>query len=156
MVTRPLARIKHEIGHAYIAVTRHERLSSHDRPSTAVVLEDGIPLPGPANAPHDDIRRFGGGMYSFWHDSVYFSTPDNSDPAANGRKYSIRYKHVSLDRIAAIIPDRLYRLGGRTSARIADLFRIEKWRQAWWGGLYWLCFAWVLRRGGKPTRERRG
>ena len=38
---------------------------------------------------HDDIRRHGGGTYSHWRDTLVFSTPDNSDPNANGREYAV-------------------------------------------------------------------
>jgi radical SAM protein with 4Fe4S-binding SPASM domain len=54
----------------------------------SVLLEDGVPLPFPS-ALHDDIRREGSGRYSFWGDTLYFSTSDNSDPARNGRRYEL-------------------------------------------------------------------
>ena len=58
------------------------------RRSTAVLLENGRAL-GPAHAVHATIRERGGGAYSHWLDQVYFSTPDGSDPRANGRLYSV-------------------------------------------------------------------
>lgn len=87
----PLANIRPEIGFAYVARTGLPELSSHEQPSDARVLEDGVPLPGPANDLHDNIRRVGRGRFSFWYDCVYFSTVDNSDPRANGRQYEIAY-----------------------------------------------------------------
>ena len=86
-----LIGIRPEIGFAYIAPTNHPELSHHQRPSPAIVLEDGFPLPGPPNSIHEDIRKIGKGRFSFWHDYVYFSTSDNSDPNANGRTYQIYY-----------------------------------------------------------------
>ena len=54
---KPVSKIRHESGFAYIARTWHPELSAHKLPSSAVVLEDGVPLPGPADALHDDIRQ---------------------------------------------------------------------------------------------------
>jgi len=41
------------------------------------------------DAPHDDIRRLGGGRYSVWHGWVYFSASDNTDPLETGRRYEL-------------------------------------------------------------------
>lgn len=54
--------------------------------STLVLFEGDQPLV-PAHAPHDYIREHGRGAYSHWHDALYFSTSDGSDPRANGRLY---------------------------------------------------------------------
>lgn len=86
-----LSDIQLESGFAYKVSTGQPRLSSHKGPSTARILEDGVPLTGPENAPHKDIREIGLGRYSFWHDYVYFSASDNSDPRINGRSYQIEY-----------------------------------------------------------------
>jgi SAM-dependent methyltransferase len=91
----PLSDIRPEIGFAYIAATNRPWLSSHRRASNASVLEDGVPLPGPANAPHDGIRQIGQGRFSFWHNYIYFSASDNSDPRTNGRSYEISYTDAS-------------------------------------------------------------
>lgn len=56
--------------------------------SGADLLENGIGL-GPAHALHDSIIRTGRGRFSHWHNVVYFSTSDNSDPRANGRSYTL-------------------------------------------------------------------
>ncbi len=85
-----LTDIRPELGFAYIAPTGRPEWSSHEHPSLAQVLEDGKPLPGPANVLHEDIRQVGLGRYSFWHDYVYFSASDNSDPCTNGRRYEVR------------------------------------------------------------------
>jgi hypothetical protein len=55
-------------------------------PSTLRLFENGKEL-GPAHAPHADIRAKGGGQFSHWNTTLYFSASDNSDPRTNGRKY---------------------------------------------------------------------
>lgn len=56
-----------------------------------ILLEDGKPV-GQAHADHADIRGQGGGRWSHWKDSVYFSSSDGSDPRTNGKKYQMVYK----------------------------------------------------------------
>lgn len=56
--------------------------------STLLVFEDENPL-GPAHASHEEIRTLGGGCFSHWADSLYFSTSDNSDPNTNGKTYTV-------------------------------------------------------------------
>jgi FkbM family methyltransferase len=56
--------------------------------STLLVFEDDNPL-GPAHASHEEIRKLGGGRFSHWVDSLYFSTSDNSDPNTNRRTYVV-------------------------------------------------------------------
>jgi len=63
-------------------------MSSHKGPSVAQILENGKLLPH-ANALHDDIRRFGEGRFSFWHDYVYLSASDNTNPRTNRRLYQV-------------------------------------------------------------------
>ncbi|CAA7619659.1 hypothetical protein [Magnetospirillum sp. SS-4] len=58
--------------------------------SRLVLLEDGQPVGSP-HALHAQIRMQGGGLYSHWLDSVWFSTSDNSDPNTNGRTYTARW-----------------------------------------------------------------
>jgi hypothetical protein len=59
--------------------------------SSLRLYENGIPL-GPPHANHGDIEATGGGCYSHWRETLYFSTSDNSDPRHNRRAY-----HVQLD-----------------------------------------------------------
>ena len=101
----PLLAIALESGHAFIGRTGRSALSAHDRPSPAVVLEDGRPLSGPANAAHDDIRHAGGGRFSFWHDHVYFAASDNTDPRTNGRTYEIAFPMGAVRETALRIRD---------------------------------------------------
>jgi FkbM family methyltransferase len=56
--------------------------------SSVVLVEDTQAL-GPGHVLHVDIREHGRGRYSHWQDELYFSTSDNSDPNANGRRYTL-------------------------------------------------------------------
>ncbi len=98
--TAKLRNVRLEKGYAYIAPTNHPELSERIVPSPAVVLEDGIPLPGPAGSTHDAIRALGRGRTSFWGRDVYFSASDNSRPTGNGRTYSMRYPRYVGDGFA--------------------------------------------------------
>src|SRR3954470_13323352 len=46
------------------------------------LLENGRPLETP-HALHAEILSVGGGRYSHWLDTLYFSTSDNTDPRTN-------------------------------------------------------------------------
>jgi hypothetical protein len=59
--------------------------------SPLMLFEDSAVL-GPAHSVHEDIRNKGGGAYSHWGESLYFSTSDNSDPNLNGRNYWVLVK----------------------------------------------------------------
>lgn len=69
--------------------------------SRLVLYEDGREL-GPSHAQHETIRQIGGGAYSHWHNTLYFSTSDRSDPRTNRRNYrlalvSLRLVVIALD-----------------------------------------------------------
>lgn len=70
----------------------------NDRPrrSPLILLEDGKPL-GSGHDLHGSILNEGGGRYSFWQDTVYFSTSDGSDPTQNGRRYTISRIDLEVD-----------------------------------------------------------
>lgn len=141
MPEKLIGDIQKELGSAFIAYTGNRGLSSHERPSAAVLLENGQPLPGPPNALHDEIRRIGRGRYCFWHNSVYFSTPDNTDPRTNGRVYSIRYNR-DIGRLS--LPLQLIRKLRCGSARfLAPLLNSESRSNFLWGALYWTCFVFL-------------
>jgi hypothetical protein len=89
--TDVLKSIRPERGLACVAPTYHGELSADAHPSTGTVFENGSALAGPADAPHDDIRRLGSGRFCFWGSAVYFSASDHSLPSTNGRIYTIRY-----------------------------------------------------------------
>ncbi|MCA1989086.1 MAG: class I SAM-dependent methyltransferase, partial [Desulfarculus sp.] len=52
------------------------------------LVEDGRDL-GPGTALHTEIRDLGGGRFHHWLRTLYFSTPDGSDPRTNGRVYAL-------------------------------------------------------------------
>ena len=53
-------------------------------------------LLGPPHTVHDLIREGGGGAYSHWGDTLYFSTADGTDPRTNGRSYRAVIPALSL------------------------------------------------------------
>ena len=62
--------------------------------SPAVLLENGRLLPGPANAPLEDIAIRGHGRYAIRSGEAIFSTSDDTSPVANGRQYTISYPYI--------------------------------------------------------------
>ena len=84
-----LREVTHEKGHCYVAVLGRKLISDSDGQSRLKLFEGGQELPFPHSS-HDDIRDLGAGRYSHWGDVVYFSSSDNTDPFANGRRYSVR------------------------------------------------------------------
>ncbi len=56
--------------------------------STLRVTEDGIVL-GPAHTQHAEIAEQGRGRFSHWHNTLYFSTSDGTNPRSNGRRYEV-------------------------------------------------------------------
>jgi len=81
--------INKETGHCYTCVLPKGLLSDAEAVSRLTIYEDGAPFGSP-HCSHTDIRGQGGGRYSHWTGWLYFSTPDNSDPRINGRKYTYR------------------------------------------------------------------
>jgi O-methyltransferase len=73
--------------------------------STLILLENGVGL-GPAHAAHNIIREQGCGLFSHWHDSLYFSTSDNTDPRCNDREYHVfspPLHHVAVQRAIGVL-----------------------------------------------------
>ncbi len=58
------------------------------------LYENDTPL-GPADCPHDDIRRLGEGRYHIGGHSVHFSTSDGTDARRNQRVYALKRPAVS-------------------------------------------------------------
>jgi SAM-dependent methyltransferase len=90
--THALDRFTHGGGHCWVTpmpagVPAGDGIDDNER-SCVVLLEDGVPL-GPAHAHHAVIRSQGGGGFSHWGDTLFFSTSDNSDPRDNGRRYAV-------------------------------------------------------------------
>ena len=83
-----LMEMIHEKGNCYVAPLGRKLISDSNGRSRLTLFEDGQALPY-AHSAHDDIRDIGAGRYSHWGDAVFFSSSDNSDPAKNGRRYSV-------------------------------------------------------------------
>jgi hypothetical protein len=83
-----LKTFRREVGFCWMARVPGGLISDADGWSRLILFEDGKPLPL-GHAPHEEIRQLGAGRYSHWGADVYFSTPDNSDPAKNGRRYTV-------------------------------------------------------------------
>jgi hypothetical protein len=62
-----------------------DRPGKEDR-SPVLLCENGK-LIGAPHTQHEEIAKYGGGLFSHWGHSVYFSASDNSDPNSNGREY---------------------------------------------------------------------
>ncbi|GJM22567.1 MAG: hypothetical protein DHS20C15_24820 [Planctomycetota bacterium] len=56
--------------------------------SQVELREDGVPI-GPAHEAHTKIVDVGGGAYSHWGETLYFSASDNTDPNTNGLRYTL-------------------------------------------------------------------
>jgi glycosyltransferase involved in cell wall biosynthesis len=78
------AVIQPDTGHCFIA-----ELALGKGSSKLVLSEGGVRL-GPKSSMHASIRESGGGQYSIWGGSLYFSASDNSDPRTNQRRYVLR------------------------------------------------------------------
>ena len=61
--------------------------NEHPESSSLVLLEDDRPI-GPPHTQHELIRKYGGGRYSHWRRALFFSTPDDSNPNLNKRRYA--------------------------------------------------------------------
>lgn len=62
--------------------------SEEPQRSPFLLCEDGK-LIGHPHSSHDSIRTNGGGLFSHWYDTLYFSAPDDSNPNTNGRSYAL-------------------------------------------------------------------
>lgn len=67
------------------------RADTNDAPASSQLqlFENGRRI-GRPHTTHSLIREAGRGSFSHWGDGIYFSTPDHSDPRANGRTYRVR------------------------------------------------------------------
>jgi hypothetical protein len=78
-----------EEGLCFTVPVPENMLSDRESASRLRLFEDESPV-GLPHCSHDDIRRLGGGRYSHWGPTFYFSTPDNTDPRTNRRRYVVR------------------------------------------------------------------
>ncbi|MCL4197780.1 MAG: hypothetical protein KJZ69_09845 [Phycisphaerales bacterium] len=92
----PLTDIRPERGLCFIAriplLSPNER---DDRKTGLRLFEDDVELTQAAR-PHAEIREIGGGRFSHWGPTLYFSSTDGSDPRTNGRRYTIRFTRDSI------------------------------------------------------------
>jgi hypothetical protein len=149
---QPIRNILHEVGFAYSAKIGNIKPASSARLTSAVMLEDGVPLPGPANAARTDISQIGQGRFSFWHNVVYFSATDNSDPRTNGREYAFQYTSQRFGKLRPLVLFIIKPLRVRKWLRwYVPIIRYHLWNirsgLTLWGVWYWVCFINVLRRG---------
>ena len=77
-----------ETGNCWVVEVPEFLPSDKEAASSLRLFENGREL-GPGHASHDEVRRSGCGRYSHWGAALYFSTSDNSDPRANGRRYTV-------------------------------------------------------------------
>jgi glycosyltransferase involved in cell wall biosynthesis len=68
------------------------------------LFEDKMEL-GPAWSLHDDIRKFGAGRYSHWGGRLFFSSSDNTSPAANGRRYRLLLERLDQRDLISQVQD---------------------------------------------------
>ena len=127
----PVTEITGSEGHAYWIQLGHEFWSQRDGGSSAMLFEDGAPLPGP-DALHVGIREIGLGRFSFWNDGVLFSSSDNTDPRTNGRTYRIVAPRI----VSPVIWD-----GTRLLCALALA----------WSAFFWISYG----RGAAATVKRR-
>jgi hypothetical protein len=123
--------IQKEEGNTYIASLRRypwpvivlSDSLEHPKRAKTQLFEDGQDL-GPRHTSHNTIRATGGGAFSHWGDHLWFSTPDNSDPRSNGRKYGVRTT-LRLDWrfVLAVFLSLEFTAGLRISKRIAQSSR---------------------------------
>lgn len=84
--------MSHEAGACYSLSfpEYHMPFDHEDDPagSTLRLYENEVLLAG-AHSAREEIIDLGAGRYSHWHDTLYFSARDNSDPRTGGNVYSI-------------------------------------------------------------------
>jgi hypothetical protein len=84
-----LSDFRQESGYCWVSPLPTGLLSDLDSVSSLQLYEDGIPL-DPAHSAHDAIRLHGAGRFSHWGSRLYLSSSDNTSPAENGRRYTVR------------------------------------------------------------------
>jgi hypothetical protein len=76
--------------------------SARQQQSRLVLFENGRAL-GPVHSLHADIMEKGSGRLSHWHNVLYFSASDNSDPRANGRTYRVIARNMPIERLGWLV-----------------------------------------------------
>jgi hypothetical protein len=70
--------------------------------STLRLFEDEREI-GPAHAEHEVIRTLGGGRFSHWGTTLYFSASDGSDPRSNRRTYRFLWSAIDDSGCARVL-----------------------------------------------------
>lgn len=91
------SRMTHDSGYCYLYP-----VTDLDQYQTVLLFENNKII-GSINNTHDIIRTQGKGFYSAWHESLFFSTSDNSDPRTNGRAYRIIALNLGRETLPQII-----------------------------------------------------
>jgi len=91
--------IRHDQGCSYISnanwrspgypITLFVSDNPHSNEASRLLLFEDGKLIGSPHSLHENIRKTGGGRYSHWDGTLYFSTPDCANPIGNGKTYSI-------------------------------------------------------------------
>lgn len=85
-------QFNHDDGYSYIAdisaLINEIRDGGRQPDYVCILFENELEI-GPRNTQHVDIRKYGGGRYSFLNNNLWFSASDNSDPIHNNKKYSV-------------------------------------------------------------------
>ena len=127
MSFRALNAVRHETGFCWMADLDDDIVCGDTLGRATSVLrlfENELEL-GPSHSSHDFIRFRGAGAFSHWERVLFFSASDNSDPASNGRTYSIEAPLAnnpltidsSFDRKCSALPIN-YRAPVRTNSEI--------------------------------------
>lgn len=88
---------RHDGGSAYVADLPPDLKSLTGRDDVIFLLQENDQELGPGDSVHQHIRDRGGGRFSVWQSSVYFSASDGSNCEANGRNYSLLGINASKD-----------------------------------------------------------
>lgn len=147
-----LSQVEHVRDHCYSATLPSGLTGDtleHPFCSALDLLEDGVGL-GPPHSEHNGISATGRGAYSHWHNTLYFSTSDNSDPRTNGRDY-IAYISASSENIAkqtaintlrslpnGFSPAQAYRAVEQCLATLYPLAKIGEDDKAFWSDVEFL------------------
>jgi hypothetical protein len=88
----PVERIQSNAGNCWFAPLPPEAGFGDQVDNSTIskleLFEDSVRI-GPAHSLHDKICGDGGGRYSHWGNSLFFSASDNTNPLENGRSYQM-------------------------------------------------------------------
>jgi predicted O-methyltransferase YrrM len=100
--------------------------------SSLMLYEDGVPFLE-AHVPHQYIRTEGGGLFSHWQDSLFFSTSDNSDPNTNGRRYTYTVFPEFYSAPTRVWSDYLpTNLSGEMTGSVCHSYMLKRWPRLWY------------------------